>query len=168
MEVEIGRHADKGAMYAQLELALVPMLAESPDAVAALANAGALLKLFLEDVNWVGFYRMKDGGLVLGPFQGKPAVTRIPLGEGVCGTAALERRTRRVDDVHACENHITCDIASSSEIVIPLMDGDEILGVLDIDSPIPSRFDEEDEIALEALSVLLAHALRGFSAGAAI
>src|SRR5699024_8783878 len=116
------------------------------DPVAIMANASALLNQFLTDVNWVGFYIWKDTELVLGPFQGLPACIRIPYGKGVCGTALKERTVQRVADVNQFPGHIACDSASRSEIVVPLLLGDELYGVLDIDSPNTNRFDETDEI----------------------
>ncbi|MDR2522147.1 MAG: GAF domain-containing protein [Synergistaceae bacterium] len=156
MHIEVGKYENKRKMYGAMRSALILLLEESGgDLAAGLANASALVKLFLEEVNWAGFYLMKDGVLVLGPFQGKPAAVRICLGEGVCGTAAAERKTQRVDDVHTCANHIACDLASSSEIVVPMTKNGEVFGVLDIDSPALSRFDAEDEAGLESLVQLL-------------
>ena len=155
MEVAVRTFDSKKDLYAHLNAELARMLAESDDRVANLANASALLTLFLKDINWAGFYLMKDGALILGPFQGKPAVTRIEVGQGVCGTAVAERRTQRVDDVHACTNHIACDLASSSEIVVPLIKDGTIHGVLDIDSPLEARFDAEDEAGLEGFAGVL-------------
>jgi len=117
--------------------------------IANLANASALLMQFMEDVNWVGFYLLEEGELVLGPFQGMPACVRIPLGKGVCGAAAVKKATVRVDDVHQFPGHIACDAASRSEIVIPMMTQGEVVGVLDVDSPMHERFDERDQIYLE-------------------
>jgi GAF domain-containing protein len=133
-----------------MNASLVHMLERNEDATAALSNTAALLNMYLDDINWVGFYLMKNGALILGPFQGKPAVMRILTGEGVCGTAVKERQTQRVDDVHTCTNHIACDLDSSSEIVIPLIKDGQTLGVLDIDSPLSARFDKEDEEGLES------------------
>ena len=130
------------------------LVAGERDAVANAANLAALLFNTLPDVNWAGFYFMKEGGLVVGPFQGNPACVRIPLGQGVCGTAALRRETILVEDVHAFPGHIACDSASNSEIVIPLLRGDAVLGVLDLDSPRFARFSVEDQRALEALAAL--------------
>ncbi|MEF3305009.1 GAF domain-containing protein [Paenibacillus sp. GYB003] len=128
---------------------LQSLLDGEPDPIANLANAAALLKQFMDDINWVGFYLHRDGMLVLGPFQGLPACVRIPLGKGVCGKAALERTTVRVADVHEFPGHIACDAASLSEIVVPVVVRGELYGVLDIDSPIRSRFDETDQHNLE-------------------
>ncbi|MDR3231856.1 MAG: GAF domain-containing protein [Synergistaceae bacterium] len=155
MDVDVRKFENKRDMYAHLNASLVQMLGESVDVVACLSNASALLGLFLEEINWVGFYLMKNGMLILGPFQGKPAVMQIRPGEGVCGTAVKERKIQRVDDVHTCANHIACDLASSSEIVVPMMKDGEVWGVLDIDSPIVSRFDEEDASGLESFVTTL-------------
>ena len=123
--------------------------------VTNLANAAALLYNSLPDINWAGFYLLENGALVLGPFQGKPACVKIPLGRGVCGTAAKENKTLCVDDVHKFEGHIACDFASNSEIVIPLNSGGKLIGVLDIDSPVFSRFTEEDKTGLEEFVKIL-------------
>ncbi len=124
------------------------------DAIANAANCAALLHGRMPDVNWAGFYFMRDDGLVLGPFAGLPAVTRIALGHGVCGTAAAERRTLRVADVHAFPGHIACDAASASEIVVPLLRDGAVLGVLDLDSPRPDRFGPAEQAGLEAVAAL--------------
>ena len=116
-----------------------------------LANASALLWQILPDLNWAGFYLMEDGALYLGPFQGKTACIRIPLGQGVCGTAAQKDQVLRVYDVHEFEGHIAGDSASNSEIVLPIHDGDDVIGVLDIDSPLVGRFSEEDEEGLKEI-----------------
>lgn len=123
-----------------------------------LANLSALLWERLETINWVGFYLMEEGKLLLGPFQGKPACIHIPLGKGVCGTAAAERKTLLVPEVHEFPGHIACDSASRSELVVPLLDSKKVLGVLDIDSPLPSRFTEEDARAMEKLADLIVSA----------
>ncbi|MCF6138241.1 GAF domain-containing protein [Pseudalkalibacillus berkeleyi] len=117
--------------------------------IANLSNASALLNQFLTDVNWVGFYLMEEKGLVLGPFQGLPACVRIPVGRGVCGTAVQDRTTMLVEDVHQFPGHIACDAASRSEVVVPIVKNNQVIGVLDIDSPTPSRFDEIDKNYLE-------------------
>ena len=124
------------------------------DKTANAANLAALIFNALPDLNWTGFYWLKDGGLVLGPFQGKPACVRIALGKGVCGTAAQERRTVIVPDVNAFPGHIACDSASRSEVVIPLLQADRVIGVLDLDSPKLARFTPEDALGLEALAAL--------------
>lgn len=128
---------------------LEALLEGEHDFIANLSNASALLNQFLENINWVGFYLMKNGELVLGPFQGLPACVRIPIGRGVCGTAAQKKETIVVDDVHAFPGHIACDVRSNSEIVIPLIQQNELIGVLDIDSPIKSRFSKEEQKGLE-------------------
>lgn len=120
-----------------------------------LANASALLWQILPDLNWAGFYLMEDGALYLGPFQGKTACIRIPLGQGVCGTAAQKDQVLRVYDVHEFEGHIACDSASNSEIVLPIHDGDDVIAVLDIDSPLVGRFSEEDEEGLKEIIKVL-------------
>ncbi|MEW9675525.1 GAF domain-containing protein [Lentibacillus sp. L22] len=141
-----------GSKQEDYELVLKQLQALSEgetDPIAIMANASALLNQFLTDVNWVGFYLWKEDELVLGPFQGLPACIRIPYGKGVCGTALKERTTQRVADVNQFPGHIACDSASRSEIVVPLIIDDAPYGVLDIDSPIPHRFDETDEQYIE-------------------
>lgn len=127
---------------------LEALIEDEPNRIANLSNASALLNQFLETINWVGFYLVEEDQLVLGPFQGLPACVRIPFGKGVCGTAMAERRTIRVEDVNQFPGHIACDSASQSEVVVPIIKNDELIGVLDIDSPITNRFDEVDEIQL--------------------
>lgn len=146
---------DKAECYRLVHSQLSALTEGERDATANLANAAALIYHALPDLNWAGFYLYKQGMLVLGPFQGLPACVRIPLSRGVCGTAALERRTQVVPDVHAFPGHIACDAASRSEIVVPLVDGERLLGVLDVDSPLSGRFDEADREGLEALARLL-------------
>ena len=146
----------KPELYRDLLAAIDAITADEPDAVANMANAAALLWEYLPDLNWAGFYRMVGGELVLGPFQGKAACIRIPVGRGVCGTAAATGETQRVDDVHAFPGHIACDAASRSELVVPLVAGGRLLGVLDLDSPLPARFDAEDARGCEAIAALLA------------
>ena len=126
-----------------------------PYEVANLANASALLWQEMPDINWVGFYKMTDGALVLGPFQGKPACIRIPVGRGVCGTAVAQDKTQLVYNVHDFPGHIACDSASNSEIVLPIHVNGEIWGVLDIDSPYIGRFTEEDQAGLEQIVCIL-------------
>ncbi|WP_078595022.1 GAF domain-containing protein [Evansella clarkii] len=135
--------------YESLSRQLDALLEGETDLTANLSNASALLNQFLNDTNWVGFYIWKEDQLVLGPFQGLPACVRIASGKGVCGTAAAERKTQRVADVHAFPGHIACDAASNSEIVVPMVKDGELLGVLDIDSPLKNRFTEEDQQGLE-------------------
>lgn len=119
--------------------------------ITLLANISALLYESLEKVNWAGFYLLRDGELMLGPFQGKPACTRIPVGKGVCGTAVKEERIQRVEDVHNFSGHIACDADSESEIVLPIRSDGKIIGVLDIDSPVKGRFSAEDEEGLQKI-----------------
>ena len=137
------------AQYDTLSKQLDALLAGETNTVANLSNASALLNQFLTDINWVGFYWMKGGQLILGPFQGLPACFSIPVGRGVCGTAVAEKRTMLVEDVHAFPGHIACDAASNSEIVIPLIKNGEVIGVLDIDSPLKGRFTTDDQAGLE-------------------
>ncbi|MNN10593.1 Free methionine-R-sulfoxide reductase [compost metagenome] len=138
---------------------LAALMEGEPNAIANLANASALLKFSLPDTNWTGFYLFDGKELVLGPFQGLPACIRIPLGRGVCGTSAEEHRTLVVDDVHAFPGHIACDAASNSEIVVPLLKDDQLLGVLDIDSPLKHRFDDEERRFLERFAAMVAEVL---------
>ena len=148
MLLQMENFEDKNEMYAHMDSALAAVINRRDVVESSLANASALIKIYLENTNWVGFYLFREGRLSLGPFQGTPAVTSIKLGHGVCGEAAARMRTIRVDDVKTCDNYIECDAASASEIVIPMANRDRLLGVLDIDSPIPSRFDHVDEHGL--------------------
>lgn len=142
--------------YSELCESLRALIGGVPHRTANLANASALIFNTLDDLNWAGFYLMEDGRLVLNAFQGKPACIEIAVGRGVCGTAVAERRTQLVPDVHAFPGHIACDGASNSEIVIPLFGSDgEVVGVLDIDSPVLSRFDEEDKVGLEEFAKII-------------
>ena len=141
----------KGELYGQLAAQLSSLLAGERDLIANTANFSSLIFHSLPDLNWAGFYFEKDGELVLGPFQGRPACVRIALGRGVCGTAAANCVTTIVPNVHEFPGHIACDSASNSEIVIPLLKGHRFIGVLDLDSPVPARFDEEDAAGLETL-----------------
>jgi GAF domain-containing protein len=151
--------ADKPTLYRDLALALEALIGVETDPVANMANAAGLIWESLPDLNWAGFYRNVGGELVLGPFQGRPACIRIPFGTGVCGVAAETRQIQRVADVNAFPGHIACDSASRSEIVLPLVRDGELLGVLDIDSPEPGRFDEEDEAGLRPIAEILSRAL---------
>ena len=135
--------------YQILNTALASLIDGVPHKTANLANASALLYNAMEDINWAGFYMMQGDKLVLGPFQGKPACIEIPLGKGVCGTAAAEKKTQLVKNVHAFPGHIACDCASNSEIVVPIFRDGEVAAVLDIDSPVFGRFNEEDQTGLE-------------------
>ena len=136
--------ADKPALYRDLAAAAEALTAGEPDGIANMANVAALLWETLPDLNWAGFYRAIDGELVLGPFQGRPACIRIPFGKGVCGAAAVSLQVQCVADVHAFPGHIACDAASRSELVVPILSGGALVGVLDLDSPLPGRFDEKD------------------------
>lgn len=128
------------------------VLESEPNAIANAANLSALIFDTVPRLNWAGFYFLHDDTLILGPFQGKLACTRIPMGQGVCGSAAEQRKTLRVDDVHGFDGHIACDSASESEIVVPLVKGGQVLGVLDIDSPYQGRFNEDDQLMFEQLA----------------
>src|SRR5579863_7068513 len=148
------RFLDKSADYARLAQELEGLLAGERDLIANAANTAALLFAALPEVNWAGFYFLRNGALVVGPFQGKPACVRIALGRGVCGTAAAGRRTLVVADVQEFPGHIACDAASRAEIVVPLLRDGELFGVLDIDSPRRGRFDGADAAGLETLAAL--------------
>jgi GAF domain-containing protein len=155
------RELDQAVLYADLARELDALLAGEPDPVANAANAAAALYHALPELNWAGFYFLRDGELVLGPFQGRPACVRIALGRGVCGTAAAERRSIVVPDVEAFPGHIACDAASRSELVVPLLNGDTLLGVLDLDSPRPGRFDDADRAGCEVIAqVIVRHLAR--------
>lgn len=145
----------KSALYAMLEKMLKSLVENTPYVTANLANASALLADALKGINWVGFYLMEDGKLVLGPFQGKVACVEIPVGRGVCGAAAARKEIIRVENVHKFPGHIACDCASNSEIVVPLLQGGDVLGVLDIDSPLLARFTSEDEEGLARIGKVL-------------
>lgn len=145
---------DKPAFYRELSQQLEALLAGERDLIANAANTAALLFDAMPRLNWAGFYLMKDGELVLGPFQGKPACVRIPVGRGVCGAAVTRRETMLVEDVHAFPGHIACDAASRSELVVPLIRGGDVIGVIDLDSPDPARFDTDDQAGIEAIAGL--------------
>ncbi len=150
----------KADLYRDLLAALDALTADESDAIANMANAAALVWEYLPDLNWAGFYRLVAGELVLGPFQGKVACIRIPVGKGVCGAAAATLETQLVDDVHAFPGHIACDAASRSELVVPVMVDGRLVAVLDLDSPELARFDAEDAAGCEALAALLGGRLR--------
>ena len=146
---------DKPSFYRDLAQQLEGLLHGETDAIANAANTAALLFTTLPDLNWAGFYFLRKADeLVLGPFQGKPACVRITVGRGVCGTAVKERRTMLIEDVHAFADHIACDAASRSELVVPLFRGQDIVGVLDLDAPNPGRFDADDQRGIEAIAAL--------------
>ena len=142
---------NKESLYQSLNNQVVALIEDESNLIANLANVSALLNIALEDINWVGFYLLENDTLVLGPFQGNPACVRIPIGKGVCGTAFEKQQTLRIENVHDFEGHIACDAASNSEIVIPLIKDGKYIGVLDIDSPILNRFDEDDQAGLELI-----------------
>ena len=152
---DLGAGLAKAARYRELNGQLAALFSGERSGMANAANLCALLYQHLPDLNWVGFYFLQEGGLVLGPFQGKVACVRIAIGRGVCGTAAHRRKTLIVADVHAFPGHIACDSASASEIVVPLLQEGRLLGVLDLDSPLLARFDPEDAAGLEAAAGLL-------------
>jgi L-methionine (R)-S-oxide reductase len=145
-----------GEHHAELLQQMGALLEGEPDWLANLANAASLLWMHLDRINWAGFYLMRGGELVLGPFAGKPACTRIAVGRGVCGTAAARRETMVVPDVFAFPGHIACDAASRSEVVVPLIHGGQLVGVLDVDSPEPNRFGPDEQRYLEDAARLLA------------
>lgn len=153
MTFQLSTHqgATKTELYANLNSQLRSLLEGERDLIANAANLAALLFHSLPDINWAGFYLLKGTELVLGPFQGNPACVRIALGKGVCGTAAQQRQTILVDNVHDFPSHIACDIASNSEIVVPITVGERLIGVLDVDSPSLSRFDDQDAQGLNDL-----------------
>lgn len=146
----------KAELHADLLEAARALTQDEPDAIANMANLAALLWQFLPDLNWAGFYRMVEGELVLGPFIGKPACIRIPVGRGVCGAAAATGETQLVPDVHAFPGHIACDAASQSELVVPVIRDGTVIAVIDLDSPIPARFDADDARGIEALAQAMA------------
>lgn len=150
----------KPAQYTQLLAQAQALLHGERDRIANAANLSALVYHALPDLNWVGFYFFDGDELVVGPFQGLPACVRIPLAKGVCGAAARLRQTQRVEDVNAFPGHIACDSASRSELVVPLYQGDTLLGVFDLDSPLPARFDADDQAGLEAIAQAYLDALR--------
>ena len=151
--------ADKATLYRDLLSAADGLTAGEPDPIANMANVTALVWETLPDLNWAGFYRNVDGELVLGPFQGRPACIRIPFGQGVCGAAAQSLEVQCVEDVHAFPGHIACDAASASELVVPIVRDGKLIAVLDLDSPSPGRFTEEDEAGCVALCDVLAKIL---------
>jgi GAF domain-containing protein len=152
--------AGKKESYAELAAVAEGLLSGEPDRIANAANFSALLYHALPDLNWCGFYFFDGRELVVGPFQGRPACVRIPIGKGVCGAAAATRATQRVDDVHAFPGHIACDAASRSELVVPLVDSaGNLIGVLDLDSPSPARFDADDQTGLERLAAVFVAAV---------
>lgn len=154
-EFTINTSAPKAELYRELVASADALTAGEPDGVANMANVAALLWEYMPDVNWTGFYRMVDGELVLGPFQGKAACIRIAVGAGVCGTAAASGETQLVEDVHAFPGHIACDAASASELVVPVKRDGKVIAVIDLDSPSLKRFDADDAAGIEALAEIL-------------
>ena len=146
----------KPELYRELAGAAAALVSGEPDPVANMANVAALIWQFVPQLNWAGFYRVIDGALVLGPFQGAPACIRIALGQGVCGTAAASGETQLVADVHAFPGHIVCDAASNSELVVPVIRAGVVVAVIDLDSPELARFDAEDARGIEALALAIA------------
>lgn len=157
-DINVEYPQDRAQSYRLLFSHMKALLEEERDVTANLSNASALLNEALEHINWVGFYIMKNGRLLLGPFQGKVACVHIAVGKGVCGTAVLENKTQLVMDVHEFPGHIACDSASNSELVIPLRSKGRIVGVLDIDSPILGRFDSVDASELEKIAKVIEEA----------
>lgn len=151
---------NKERFYDDILLQLDALLEDGPTLVSQLANTSALLNVYLENINWVGFYLYENDKLILGPFQGLPACTQIDLGKGVCGTAAIKKEVIRVEDVHLFPGHIACDGASESEIVLPIIIKDQLFGVLDIDAPIKNRFTLNDETGLKKVVNLLEEKLK--------
>ena len=147
--------SDKQVLYDDLLSAASALTDGEPDGVANMANVAALLWEFLPDCNWTGFYRMIGGELVLGPFVGRPACIRIPVGQGVCGAAARDAASQLVPDVHAFPGHIACDGDTRSELVVPVIRNGAVVAVIDLDSPSPARFDDADQTGIEALAALL-------------
>lgn len=155
---ESSRHENKIEFYGELAGQIESLLKGEPDWTANLANSAAAIYHALPALNWAGFYLSRGSELVLGPFQGKPACVRIPMGKGVCGTAAVSWRSVLVPDVHAFPGHIACDPASASELVVPMIQGNSLIGVLDLDSPLLARFDALDQAGCEALvAVIVRH-----------
>lgn len=149
----------KAALYDDMAQTAAALVAGEPDPVANMANVAALIWQFVPRLNWAGFYRLIGDELVLGPFQGKPACIRIPVGSGVCGTCAASGQTQLVPDVHAFPGHIACDAASRSELVVPVLRDGQVIAVIDLDSPDPARFDAEDAAGMENLAAAIAHAI---------
>ncbi len=160
LSLGVDRSAPKPQLYAELARASEALLEGETDALANLCNLAAAVFHAVPAINWAGFYLRRGEELVLGPFQGLPACVRIPLGRGVCGTAAQRRETLVVRDVREFPGHIACDPSSRSEIVVPLVAGGELVGVLDVDAPEPGRFDEEDRAGLEQLAAVLVPRIR--------
>lgn len=153
-QAQVIESADKVEFYRQLSAQLEALLAGERDSIANAANTSALLFQMMPDLNWAGFYILREGELVLGPFQGQPACVRIPVGRGVCGAAAARKQSVLVEDVHAFPGHIACDAASRSELVVPLIRDGEVIGVIDLDSPKVARFDAADLAGIEKIAAI--------------
>lgn len=151
--------APRAETYAELVQAAQALIADETDTIANMANLSALIWQFVPRLNWAGFYRLIDGELVLGPFIGKPACIRIPVGKGVCGAAAASGEIQLVADVHAFPGHIACDAESRSELVVPVRRDGKVIAVIDLDSPEPARFDAIDAMGIKALAMAIAHAI---------
>jgi len=156
-EFSIDSAAPKSELYSELVRSADGLTSGETDAVANMANVAALLWEYIPDVNWTGFYRIVEGELVLGPFQGKAACVRIAVGEGVCGAAAASGRTKLVEDVHAFPGHIACDANSTSELVVPVLRDGKVIAVIDLDSPLLGRFDADDAAGIESLASILSN-----------
>jgi GAF domain-containing protein len=154
-ELKFHNYKDKKELYKFLKMQVKNLFAGEKDLIANCANFCSLLFHTLPDINWLGFYFLKEGELVVGPFQGKPACVRIDMGKGVCGTAAAKRKTLIIPNVHEFPDHIACDAESNSEFVIPMIKDNLLIGVLDIDSPVYNRFDNQDKIGIEKLLAIL-------------
>lgn len=150
---------NKNKQYKLINAQVQALISDESDMIANMANIAAVLFNNLEQINWAGFYLFKQDELVLGPFQGQPACVRIPMGGGVCGTSAATRQTVIVKDVHEFAGHIACDVASNSEIVIPIVFDQHLVGVLDVDSPVAARFDDDDRQGIESLVNILQQTL---------
>jgi GAF domain-containing protein len=151
--------SNKNKQYKLINTQVQALISDESDMIANMANIAAVLFNNLEQINWAGFYLFKQEQLVLGPFQGQPACVRIPMGRGVCGTSAATRQTVIVEDVHEFAGHIACDVASNSEIVIPIVFNQQLIGILDVDSPVTARFDDDDRQGLESLVSILQQTL---------
>jgi len=149
----------KPELYDSLHDAAAALIADEPDSIANMANLAALIWQFVPQLNWAGFYRLIGEELVLGPFMGNPACVRIAIGKGVCGAAAATLKTQIVPDVHAFPGHIACDANSRSELVVPVIKNGSLIAVIDLDSPVPGRFDREDAAGMEALAELISHSI---------
>lgn len=161
-EVRASPTATKPELYGELAEQLKALLSGERDPIANAANTAAVLFQLLPNLNWAGFYLLRNDELVLGPFQGKPACVRIPVGRGVCGTAVDRKAAVLVEDVHAFPGHIACDAASRSELVVPLLQGGDVIGVIDLDSPTPTRFDAQDQAGIETIAAIYVSASDAF------